>query len=278
MQVKQLTDNVYAINAPDIIANGVRDDELKHLLECFNKTGCLIIEELFSEDYIDQLHEAFNKKIANLTLEDFRKKNYELGNKRFHMSMEFEPPFDDPALYGNTIIINLMQAILGIRIMLDSYVMVQSLPGSDTQHVHRDVPPLFLENPSLSGQMPTYGVTVIVPLVAIDQRVGSTVLWPGSHKNMALSAQEHAQQEGAMYPALPKGSAFMWDIRLTHMGMANLSDTPRPILSMVYTKHWFVDSGNFQIEPPIYITQERYDNIPENLKGLFTRLRWLARP
>ena len=86
--------------------------------------------------------------------------------------------------------------------MGDDYVVhmagvIQNLPGSDDQALHRDSAHLF------ESQMPAHAFVIFVPLVPMVESNGATHFKPGSHK-WACKADGQATP----FPSLPHCSAF----------------------------------------------------------------------
>jgi ectoine hydroxylase-related dioxygenase (phytanoyl-CoA dioxygenase family) len=114
-----------------------------------------------------------------------------------------------------------------------------------------------------------------VPLVDLDESTGTTALWEGSHRyksqseEQRWSAEELLRLEGAAMPWPRMGDCYFMDFRLRHAGTPNLSSLPRPILYLVYSRGWFQDRKNFDIQTPLLISWEEYDRIPEEYRQLF---------
>jgi Phytanoyl-CoA dioxygenase (PhyH) len=268
--IKEVTDNLFAINAKDISANGVTMDEVNQLRDCFARSGCLVIEDVFEPDYIDNLKYHFDQRYGCLPETELEGIYYKVGDKRYQFTMEMTAPFSESPIYAHPIMLAVNEMLLGEKFLLDSYVSVLSLAGASDQNIHRDCPPLF-ENEALHATLPPYALTVIIPLVDIDLQCGSTSLWPGSQKHFS---RQSVSFENPTLPLVKRGSIYLWDYRLFHAGAANNSSVDRPILSLVYCKRWFSDTTNFFKEPPIYLARNEYEKIPNNVKFLFDRFLW----
>lgn len=269
MLIRELTKDLYAINATDIDRNGATANDVQQLAACFDRCGCLVIEDVYSTAFIDGLKRGFDERYGKLSETDMAGKYYEVGDKRYQVSLEITAPFNDPEIFSNRHVCGVNRILLGDRFLLDSCVAVLSLGGAPAQHMHRDCPPLF-EDWGLSGRLPTYALTVVIPLVDIDLRCGSTALWPGTHK--AFSTEPVSDEPGL--PVVKRGSVYLWDYRLLHAGGANLTQAERPILALVYTRPWFSDATNFHKEPPVYLCRAEYEKLPEATKPLFSRFLW----
>lgn len=270
MLIKTVTDNLFAINAKDISANGVTIDEVNELRERFSHSGCLIIEEVFESNFIDTLKHHFDQRYGRLPEDELEGTYYKVGDKRYQFTIEMTAPFNEPSIYAHPIMLAVNEMLLGEQFLLDSYVSVLSLAGAPAQNIHRDCPPLF-EDEALHAALPPYALTVIIPLVDIDLNCGSTSLWPGSQKHFA---RQSVNFDNPTLPLVKRGSIYLWDYRLFHAGAANHSAVDRPILSLVYCRRWFSDANNFFKEPPVYLSRNEYEKIPSNIKFLFDRFLW----
>jgi hypothetical protein len=96
----------------------------------------------------------------------------------------------------------------------------------------------------------------------------------GSHRikssaNDRWTSVELANLKGAETPWPQMGDCYFMDFRLRHAGTPNISDKPRPILYLVYSRRWFQDRKNFDMQSPLLITRDEYERIPEEHKHLF---------
>jgi len=48
-----------------------------------------------------------------------------------------------------------------------------------------------------------------------------------------------------------------------------VSARPRPILYLVYSRRWFQDRTNFDMQSPLLVSHEEYERIPEEYRPLF---------
>jgi Ser/Thr protein kinase RdoA (MazF antagonist) len=183
------------------------------------------------------------------------------------LTVDFQPPFNHPTVYGNPLLLALMQGILGPDFVLGSFGAVIALPGAEAQHVHRDHPPLF---ETVSAPSPSFAVTVVVPLIDLTAETGSTRIWKGSHQ--IPGDQKLALSESAVpYPAA--GGCYLMDYQLLHGGTPNVSNIVRPILYIIYYRSWFQEAVNYDQQARLTVTPEAYDAVPRSLKFLLVRQR-----
>lgn len=271
MWIKKTPRHLCIVNAADILSTGMSESEAALLKTCFDECGCLIVEEVFEQSYIDNIKKQFDEKYNHLSLDELNRDHYKISENRYHITMSLTPPFDDSQLYAHPVLLKLAALFLENNFLLDNFVAVQSLPGAHKQRPHRDVPPLFEDNAEISQQLPCYAITMIIPLIDINVECGTTALWPGSHRDLH---KKHAQVDQPILPSIPRGAVYLWDYRLVHAGTDNYANYHRPILSLTYTRPWFSDSENFHKERPIHLTKSTYANIPDHAKFLFDKFRW----
>lgn len=244
--------------------------------QIFASKGVLAIENAFPPKFIGSLKDKLMSDYARdlvhqesdetLNVGDKRSgETLKVGDKRIMVSVEISGVFNTPQLYANPFVFPLMQDSLGEECILGSFVAIAALPGAGDQHIHRDHPLLFNEE-RIDTLMPAYAINVIVPLVEINQRYGTTRIWPGSHR---VWRQDEAEQLPSEDLVSQVGSCILLDFRLLHRGMGNYSQQVRPILCLDYHRSWFKDCVSFQKLKELRVPDWEHKNIPEALQRLF---------
>lgn len=238
---------------------------LNSAVELFGRFGFLLIEKALNADLVGRLQQAFLSQYAAKDRSELERDNLRVGHERFQMTVDIAPPFDAPDIYANPVVLPILVRLLGPGLVLNSFGSVCAFPGSKAQHVHLDHPLLF-EAVDVNRSMPPYAVTVVIPLVDIDDTVGPTAVWPGSHREgQARVFPDHL----ALAPKPRMGDVFLMDYRLVHGGRANSSTRPRPILYLVYSRPWFRDAANFGKQRPILMSREALARVADAHKPLF---------
>ena len=134
--------------------------------------------------------------------------------------------------------------------------------------VHKDHTALFPESENPDG-LPSFTVTAVVPMRGFTQEAGTTRVWKRSHNCSRRVAAKMEWQD----PLGPQGSILLMDYRLTHQGRANQSDRVRPILTMIYHHPWFRDIVNYGKQESLRISDEAYDQVPDEHKHLLAWTR-----
>ncbi len=234
--------------------------------ECLRKYGFAVLDNALDRNLVLDLRRAYFERFGGFCEDELAAMGSRVGHERWMLSLPFEAPFDSPELFAGPLIYPIVKAVLGDDFVLNSFSTVTSFPGSEHQHVHRDHELLFPEDESTSFAVPPYAVTVAVPLVDLNETLGGTAVWPGSHvRSMPILARLKKPR-----PVRPKmGSAYLMDYRLLHGGEPNQGQWPRPIIYLVYARPWFADACNFKKHPPIRTTEAALEQFPEGLRHLF---------
>ena len=250
-------------------------DTVREAARLFQKHGILLLENSLERRLIENIRDDFLRSYASKSPEEIRKTCLHVGHRRYMFTIQLESPYMDPALYAAPLVFPIVQALLGKHCIIQSIGVVCAYPGSEIQHVHRDNPPLFPEIGGFSAMCPPYAMHVVIPLVDLDETTGSTAVWEGSHRAGIGASETQLPKEGSK---LLDASSMVWarmgdcyfmDFRLLHAGTANISAQPRPLLYLVYSRPWFEDRSNFNMQLPLQISREEYERIPRENLGLF---------
>jgi len=166
--------------------------------------------------------------------------------KRFEFVVPFEKAFSDPAVWGNPMVLSVLERVSGVpRFILESTGGFNALPGATDQIWHIDSPhSLFRNIPS----HPPYCATLSIPLVACDELSGCTQFSFRSHhcNDVDFNGQRlpGCSNNVDVWPKVSAGSAIIYDPRITHRGRANVGDLDRPMIHTSYCHSWYRDSNN----------------------------------
>ena len=244
---------------------------IKTAKDLFAENGVLLIKNLFSQDLITKLNQSFFQQYNAYFEDKDHADALEVGVKRKMLTLNFQAPFNNPNLYGNPLLMYLMKALLGKDFILGSFGAVIALPGAEQQHIHQDHPALF-EDEALDLKLPSFAITVVVPLIDLTPATGSTQVWKGSHR---FSPSEELEDKYSSVPFVPTGSCYLMDYQLWHGGTPNISHQVRPLLYIVYYRSWFQETVNYEKQARVSITPSEYQKIPEAYKFLFVRVQEL---
>lgn len=246
-------------------------DTLERAVRLFKADGALVLENVFPADFIEELHEAFITRYS----EYFAHRSYanalNVGNKRTMVTVRIEDPFNASYFYANPLVYQIVREVLGADFILNGFGGVVSLPGAEQQKLHRDSPPLYGEygENDIEARLPCFGLTVVVPLVNLNEVTGSTRLYQGTHRLPWKSVPYVVPDD----PVIPVGSCFLMDYTLVHGGMPNRSDRVRPIMYNIYSRPWFRDAYNYKQQQAVAISQKELEQVPEEYRHLFDWLQ-----
>lgn len=241
----------------------------------FSEHGCLVLGGVFPSSFVAELHEAYAARYGAMTAEEMESRCrqpgatefFEVGQRRYEIAPVMKPPFSDPRLYANDLVRSVLDSLLGEGYKVSSFTIVVSYPGAEMQHVHRDHSHLFAGE-NIGRDLPPHAINLAVPLVDLDADVGSTGLWPGSHRWETDAPCDDAQM---VAPTLQRGDCMMIDYRTMHGGLPNRSTRVRPILYLVYSRAWFFDEKNFVSRNPLDFPEEEYAKLEPAVQELMSR-------
>lgn len=234
------------------------------------KHGVLQMNNVFAPELLYRCRDAFMEQYNRYIKDERHKDALRLGDKRYQVTLALDPPFDDAALVTNPILMRLMRELLSKYFVLGALTSSMSLPGAKEQRLHKDHKSLFPEIDQ-PGVQPSFAVSVMIPLVDLDEKIGTTRVRKGSHVLTTPESDSLPSQS----PIVTVGSCYLMDYRLSHYGQSNQSERTRPIINMVYQRPWFKDYMNFQNQPPVQLSKRGFDAMSKPLRQL---LAWTQDP
>jgi Phytanoyl-CoA dioxygenase (PhyH) len=271
----QLKTSVLERTADDKRSGRISEAELRDAQHSFTRDGFLQMNDVLPREFVAVLERSWAQRYATLSDAESPDGCIKVGDRRYMTAVDVSGPFNDPLLYANPYFFPLVSTLLGGQPVIDSFGAVSALPGAAAQHIHADHVPLFLES-QLSGLLPCYALTVVLPLVDLDSTTGSTAVWLGSHRDPWPPADR--DYSNAHIPHTKRGTVYLMDYRLMHGGTANRSDRPRPLLYLAYARPWFTDSVNFATLPRMKMSSAELSAVPREFQSLFVRVPRHAEP
>ena len=257
---------------PNLSTESLKDPKLVEVgTKFFEANGTLQIDNLFSKDLVDGIHDSFRQDYSSYFQDRDYADSLKVGDRRRMITLELKNQYNEPQLYGNVYLMNLMRNLLGKDFILGSYGVVIALPGAEHQHIHRDHPALFPENEAINLNLPSFCITAVIPLTELTPETGSTRVWKGSHRY--LDSRDLPETESAV-PYMPTGSCYLMDYQLYHGGTPNISkDIVRPILYVIYYRSWFREAVNYDRQSRLIISPEEYAKVPDIYRFLFAGMQ-----
>lgn len=238
-------------------------------LRRFRKDGALIIEDIVDTPLVAKARRVFLEEYSRYLGDCKRDDVLMVGDQRLQITIDLQPPFNDPQFFANPYLLPMMETALDKDFVLGAYGVVCSLAAAPAQHRHADGGFLFPRS-RFDRLLPPSAITVGIPLLEMNNVHGTTALWLGSHLDATpVSA------EGEIEPIVREGSCILWDFRLRHRGTPNRSSVLRPLLYITYCRPWFLDHRNFgkdnPKQKPILIKNEFWSTLSEQHRRLLAR-------
>jgi len=230
----------------------------------FQRYGVLLIENAFKPELVDQLTDEYFEKYSQYSQHEDHDDALKVGSRRYMVTIEMSGAFNSPTVYAPPFVLPIIRGLLGDKMILGSVTAVASLGGSKDMHIHKDHPALFSRS-EVDHELPSFGVSMILPLLGFSEELGTTRVWKGSHKTSLKESMKTPFQD----PYSSKGSCLLMDYRLTHQGLANRTDQVRPILDIIYQRPWFRDIANYGQQDALILSDDNYNRIPAEHHNLF---------
>jgi ectoine hydroxylase-related dioxygenase (phytanoyl-CoA dioxygenase family) len=261
---------------PQAVAPAKADVSYRHLMvsnndpevaakaaDLLRDRGVVLIEDLIHPDVVKDLREALADRVNDWQSADLGKPN-NVGDKRFTVPIRLQPPFDNPSIYANQVLLDTLVRVMGEKPVLHAFGSVTTYEGARMQHVHREHPLLFNTDAG-NANVPCYATTILIPLIDLDEEAGGTQLWEATH-----TSAKHESWEGEPHVFYTRaGSALVFDYRTYHGGMPCRAAHGRPLLYFTYTMPWFHDTLAFESHAAMGLTLGERMNVPEQHRDLF---------
>jgi hypothetical protein len=251
-------------------------NKLKKGADLFLQHGCLLIKNVFPQNIVDLWAADFSETYSHY----FTDKNFDdalmVGRKRTMITMAIEGSFNSPDFYANHKLMPLLNYLLTPNLVLGSVGAVIALPGAELQHIHYDHYNIYdssLGNQSAASSLsvlPPFAITVVIPLVELNEVNGTTRVWPGTH---LTPDEDPVTNSGVRADPMAKlGDCYLMDYRLKHRGLPNRSGGIRPIIYNVYYRPWFRDVVNYPNQDRLNISDEELGKIPKAYKDIVCKI------
>ena len=167
-------------------------------------------------------------------------------------------PYDDASISRNPFFLPVVRELLGGGdvTLLYAGVMVARKGETCPQKWHKDGDHLFPEG---DIDAPPHAITVFVPLADLTVENGPTEFRLGSQRRRRAEPEPEPSGARAKRPRpdevavdCARGSALLFDYRVDHRGLANVSDRDRLVLFLGYSRPWFRDTKNTRSKVPLF--------------------------
>lgn len=238
-----------------------------HAANRLAEAGVIVLKDLLAAERVSALKTAYEAQCGDISHSATGPRITKVGDKRIMIALKLIEVFADSDIFANSVALSIAAPLLGNDLILGSYVAVTSSPGAEAQELHTDLEGLY-DDPTFDCSVPPYSITLVIPLVGLNEVTGSTRFFPGTHRDPAAE-----NTLDGIAPDLDPGDAILFDSRVRHGGMANLSEVPRPIVYCTYHRAWYRDVSNFRNKPPMLIDDATLENMSAEERGLVDWVR-----
>jgi ectoine hydroxylase-related dioxygenase (phytanoyl-CoA dioxygenase family) len=236
-------------------------EEAKARADEVRRTSATVLRGLIPVETVDRWNAAFQPLLEAAVLRERDDPNR--GPNRYYVTLPFQGLWADPAIVDNDDVMAVVSELVGADGIMCQLASDTPLRGSGYQDLHRDTQLLF---PETGTESPPYQLAVNFPLVDVTDELGPMEMAPGTHM---LSKQDglHRIETGEIALErvyLNRGDVMIRDVRHIHCGTPNLTDTPRPMVVIGYSRRWL-----YRPEVQIRVPRETLERMPERAQ------RWL---
>jgi hypothetical protein len=220
--------------------------QLKHLVQ--NS-----IDEM--EGFLAKYHPELHVGKDNFIFREIASRSLQRFDLRINADSEVGALVDE-WIWKQPLVQELLLDMLGPLEEIDHDIsVVYSRPGANHQGWHAD-------GNHISGQQDAgwnelgyqtqladaYSICLFIPLIDLNEDVGFTQFWPGSHRSRDLMGfGKVAELTGSIWDGIcDAGDSVWYDYRLMHRGMPNSSaSTLRPVVQVIFTKKRYVEKADY---------------------------------
>jgi ectoine hydroxylase-related dioxygenase (phytanoyl-CoA dioxygenase family) len=161
------------------------------------------------------------------------------GTARYYVTLPFVKPFADEEVFVDPDVLAIVENLIGADFVMPQLATDTPFKGSEYQEIHRDAPPLF---PEWERETPSFQLAVNFPLVDVTAENGPFETTRGTHlltKEEGLRCLETGEAKIEQI-FMNIGDVMIRDVRVLHRGTPNMTDTPRPMCVIGYSRKWLL--------------------------------------
>ncbi|MEM7031715.1 MAG: phytanoyl-CoA dioxygenase family protein [Chloroflexota bacterium] len=240
-------------------AGALSADKLKNIRNSFETIGYAVVSGFVSAETRELLFQSVLEDVELIRARsDLTRHEQRTGVGHLQLGLRRYAPYVKPELVANPLIESVVAELLGAGAWLGFYSGNVNTPGSGYQPLHYDRPFAWKSEAeaTAAGQPwppPTITLSCSVALSEITEEGGATEIYPGTHKETAVSnwprgerVEYHpdliAQWGPPARMTIPAGGICFRDPRMWHRGVPNAADVTRPMIALTYhsglAKHW----------------------------------------
>jgi ectoine hydroxylase-related dioxygenase (phytanoyl-CoA dioxygenase family) len=202
----------------------------------FNRDGMVLLRNHFDPDVLRRWSREF-EPLLKAHIENERD-DPNRGSQRFYVTLPFIGTFADPAIYEDDDVLAIVERVAGPDPVMCQLASDTPLKGSDYQTWHADTPLLFPE--TNDNDTPSFQIAVNFPLVDVNDADGPLETTVATHRlrKDAAMAQLAAGTLEVRRVTMALGDVIIRDVRAIHRGTPNVTDRPRPMVVIGYSRRW----------------------------------------
>jgi hypothetical protein len=202
----------------------------------FNRDSLVMLRNHFPRTKLERWREAFEPLFQAQVQKERDDPNR--GSQRFYVTLPFVGVFADPQIYEDPDVLAIVERVAGPDPVLCQLATDTPLKGSDYQSWHTDTPALF---PELNNNdTPSFQLAVNFALCDVNDDNGPFETTLGTHrmnKGDALAGLASGAIAQHRYQ-MAMGDVMIRDVRALHRGTPNVTDQPRPMVVLGYSRRW----------------------------------------
>ena len=202
----------------------------------FNRDGLVMLKNHFPRAKLERWRDAFLPIFRAQVQRETDDPNR--GSQRFYVTLPFQGIFADPEIYEDPDVLAIVERVAGPDPVLCQLATDTPLEGSDFQPWHTDTPALF---PELnSNDTPSFQLAVNFALCDVTDHNGPFETTLGTHRMNKADALA-GLQSGAIAQhryRMAMGDVMIRDVRALHRGTPNITNEPRPMVVLGYSRRW----------------------------------------
>ncbi|MGA9996044.1 MAG: phytanoyl-CoA dioxygenase family protein [Pyrinomonadaceae bacterium] len=217
------------------MSNCYSKQEIESFVQKVLEDGFCVLNEHFSVDVLGVWNEAFTPLLERHIEREGQLQNR--GPARYYVTLPFRQPFADAAIYEDVDVLAIVEGLVGADAVMCQLATDTPLKGSLYQDIHRDTLPLF---PETGRETPPFQLAVNFPLVDVKIENGPFEVARGTHMmSKAEGLRRIESGEVKLEPiTMGLGDVMIRDVRGLHRGTPNLTDVPRPMVVIGYSRRW----------------------------------------
>jgi Phytanoyl-CoA dioxygenase (PhyH) len=234
--------------------------EIESFAESVLEDGFTLLRAHFAKETLNSWRESFTPLLEDHIAREGHLENR--GPRRYYVTLPFAAPFADPAIYEDEDVLAICERLVGPDMVMCQLATDTPLFGSERQDIHRDALPLF---PETGRETPPFQLAVNFPLVDVTPETGPFEVAPRTHMISKAEGMRRIESGEARLEQITMqlGDVIIRDVRGLHRGTPNLTQTPRPMVVIGYSRRWL-----FRPEVSIYVPRPALEGLSERGRRL----------